>query len=104
LELAFATKALRHVCEKESRAVRELGATVAKNLRARLADLTAADTIADLPFQPLPLDGKSLELAMTLGNGYKLILAPNHAATPVLHNDALDWSRVTRIKLLRIES
>ncbi len=39
LELAFANKALRKLCENEARAKAELGAPVAEKLKRRLADL-----------------------------------------------------------------
>ena len=48
MELAFATKSLRQLCENEARAKRDLGETVAERLKRRLADLRAAECVKDL--------------------------------------------------------
>ncbi len=49
LELAFATKPLRELCESEAKAKQKLGAKIAAVLMHRLADLRAAYSIGDLP-------------------------------------------------------
>src|SRR5690242_7486082 len=48
VEIAFAKKSLRRLCESERAARRSLGATVAERLKRRLADLRAANCVKDL--------------------------------------------------------
>jgi hypothetical protein len=104
LELAFSTKALRAVCESEERAVRRLGVDCANVLKRRLADLRAAANASDLVAgNPRRAPGPKEELMLDLADGYAVILAVNHATVPRLDSGVIDWSSVSRIKLLRIE-
>jgi hypothetical protein len=100
LELAFATKAIRHVCESDLKAMRDLGIPVAARLRARVADLRAADTISDVPVATQPASDSTVEI--DLGDGFKMLVGANHPVPPVLKSGATDWSQIRRIKILRI--
>jgi hypothetical protein len=104
LELAFSTKALRAVCENEERAVRRLGVDCANALKRRLADLRAAANASDLIAGNLRrAPGSKEELMLDLADGYAVILAVNHATVPRVDSGVIDWSNVSRIRLLRIE-
>jgi hypothetical protein len=48
MQLTFSTQALREICEKEKTADRELGVGSASQLRRRIADILAADSLEDL--------------------------------------------------------
>ena len=105
VELAFATKSVRNLCESKVQADRHLGVAVAERLRRRLSDLRAATSVKDL------VAGKPRELArrpqslfaVQLGGGARLVFRSNHIVTPVLASGNADWSQVTRVKILRIE-
>jgi hypothetical protein len=106
LELAFDTKALRTVCESEADAKRELGLDVAETLKHRLADLHAATSVKDLAAgRPRELDGTGPHRAMAveLSHGHHIVFCANHPRTPMTASGDLDWSRVSRVKILRIE-
>ena len=104
MELAFSTKALRAVCESEERAVRELGVDLASILKRRLADLRAAGNATDLVAgNPRPAPHSKEELMLDLSDGLTVFLAANHAAIPRRRSGDIDWSNVSRLKLLRIE-
>ena len=104
MELAFSTQALRALCESEERAVRELGVDLASILKRRLADLRAASNATDLVAgTPRPALHSKDELMLDLADGLTVFLAANHAAIPRLRSGDIDWSRVSRVKLLRIE-
>ncbi len=104
MELAFSTKALRAVCESEERALRELGVDLASILKRRLADLRAAANATDLlAGNPRPAPHSKEELMLDLADGFNLFLTANHAAIPRLRSGDIDWSNVSRVKLLRIE-
>lgn len=105
MELAFSTKALRTLCENEAAATRELGATRAGRLRRRLADLRAAVSVSDLVVgNPRHTAGSKDSLEIDIGAGSRLVLCTNHAVIPRLASGDVDWSSVSRVKLLRIES
>ena len=104
MELAFSTKALRAVCENEERAVRELGAESANALKRRLGDLRAADNVTDLiAGNPRPASSSNEHLMLDLEEGSAIILSVNHTTVPRLRSGAIDWSNVSRVKVLRIE-
>ena len=102
LQLAFATKALRQLCEREAKATRQFGPDVAAKLKGRLADLRAASHVREL------VAGRPRELpehlfAIDLCDGYRIVFSPNHNVTPALKDGSVKWDEVRRIQLLRIE-
>lgn len=104
LELAFATKSLREVCESEVKASRNLGVRMAEKLKRRLADLRAASCVNDLVAgRPRKRGSRNRQMALNLYKSSKIIICANHNTTPVLESGNVDWSKVTRIKILRIE-
>ena len=95
MELAFAEKPLRDLCEHEAKAVKQFGMAVAAKLHARLSDLRAAETCADISAgRPRHLRG---EIHLQLSEGYVLVLAGNHAG-PLTE----DWKNFTRVKIVSI--
>jgi len=106
LEIAFAEKKLRRLCEREETARRSLGVEVAEKLKARLADMRAASCVTEL-VAGRPRQGASnrrKHLAVDLSGGCRLVVCANHRVVPKLSNGAVDWSKVNRVKVLDIES
>ena len=94
---------LRNVCESDQKAKQKLGRTVAEQLKRRVADLRAAATIEDLvAAPPHALDG-SANLALNLCDGWRVVFAANHTRVPTVGSGAIDWSAVSRIRIVRIE-
>jgi hypothetical protein len=106
LEFAFDSKALRTLCEDQTCATASLGDAVAHALRNRLADLRAATYAGDIPAgRPRPLDGSDRnDMAVDLCDGYRLVFAANHRKNPMTSSGEVDWQRVSRVKILRIEN
>ena len=105
LELAFDTKSLRDLCEKEEKARRELGPDVAQKLKHRLADLRAAESVKEL-VAGRPRETESVNpgcFVIDLADGSRLAFCANHRKAPLLTSGGVDWGRVSRIKILRIE-
>ncbi len=105
MELAFDSKSLRTICENEAQAKLELDSAVAEILKRRLADLRAATSVKDLVAgRPRIPDGSdSQHMVLDLCDGYRLVFKSNHTNRPITDADDIDWARVTRIKILRIE-
>lgn len=96
---------MRKLCESEDAANRQYGLEVARKLRARLADLLAAPNCDEIVTgNPLPTNGVSPKLAITLWKGYRMIFSVNHPQCPKRSNGNIDWSRVTRLRLVKIEN
>lgn len=106
VNLAFPTKKLRSICNCQTIAENEFGITVAKALRARLADLREVDTILELPAgRPSEVAAKPHNLySVQLGRGYRIVLSANHENLPLTKSGKIDWSKVTRAMILRIEA
>ncbi len=93
------------MCEKYAVAKRELGEETAAALIGRLADLCVAASIYELPAgrpRVVP-DASKPTVILDLPQGYQLSICANHPKSPVTENGELDWTRVSRIKILGIE-
>lgn len=105
MEIAFESKQLREICERESKAKREFGNKVAEGLKRRLADLRAADSMADVAAgnaREVTADAGPV-MVIDLCDGYAIIFHANHLKNPLNDSGAVDWSCVSRIKVLRVE-
>lgn len=101
LELGFETEALRDICERDKFARKRLGAKVADALRRRLSDFQSIDSFDDLPFaKPRKRSGQCV---FQLPEGWQLVVTAGHAENPTLPSGRIDWSRVSRLKILKIE-
>lgn len=107
MELAFENTAIRNICEDEKEAERELGPSVSKFLQHRLADFNAAMNINDILVGNPRICEYSLhdqkEMVIDLHNDYRLIFSANHPQNPLDDIGRVDWTKVRRIKILRIE-
>jgi hypothetical protein len=105
LTLAFDSESLRLLCEDEDIAIVRLGADVSSKLHARLADLSAAKEINELLAGKPAINEDNLnEYKIELSNVWRLIFCSNHVKPPLDKKDNIDWSHVTRIKILRIQN
>lgn len=95
---------MRSVCENEASARTALAPKVAETLKHRLADLLAATSVVDLvagaPYQID--DGESQQMAVNLGEGFRIIFCANHTKNPISDSGVIDWKSVRRIKILEI--
>ena len=76
----------------------------ADGLRRRLADLRAAVSIDDLVASPPTKLADPNELAIPVSVGLRLVLRCNHLKPPMLSSNAVDWSSVDRVKIIKVES
>jgi toxin HigB-1 len=104
LVLAFDSMSLRAVCEDAAQANTELGPAVAEALRHRLADLRAATSPADLiAGSPRVLHVGAYEyMSVNLTEGFRMVFAPNHVKNPRDAANGIDWTKVSRIKIIEI--
>jgi hypothetical protein len=101
LELAFETKALRDICESKATAKERLGAKVADALKRRLSDFQSIDTFDELPFTKPRKNSNNV--SFNLPEGWRLIVTGGHGENPRLPDGKTDWTKVTRLKIVRIE-
>jgi hypothetical protein len=101
LQLAFDTKHLRNLCESSADAITELGQDLARDLMQRLADLDSAVTIKDILLGQ-PRVSETGDLVIDLMRGYRLQCRANHPNNPKITTGAIDWNKVSRIKIVGI--
>lgn len=104
LEIAFETKALRDICEREASAKAKFDAPIAEYLQRRLADMRAAATVIELPAgRPHEVTESGIQaMAVELGDDFRLIFCANHLRQPTTEVGGVDWADVSRIRILRI--
>ena len=104
MELAFASKYLRCLCEHIDFAGQSLPPAVAKALRHRLADIRAATNIHDLlAGKPRLVDRDDTQhLVIDLTNSHNMTLIPNHTRNPLTSQGTINWQRVIRLQLVHI--
>jgi hypothetical protein len=106
VNLAFHTLALRDICLSQTTAEAKYGYRVARQLRARLTDLRAADAVLGIPPVGCPreIPGKPHnKYAIDLADGYQLVFRANHSNVPVKKSGQVDWALVTRVMIVAIE-
>lgn len=102
--ICFNNKALEDLCSNPSTMARRLGEASAKKLRARLADLSAATSVADLVAgKPHPLKGdRSGQFAVSLAGGQRLVFASSDDPPPVDEHGNVSWRAVRSVRIIFI--
>lgn len=102
MEIAFESLALRAVCESGKKAEECFGGELAVALQGRLADLSAAQSLADLPWPVATRAGEPELMFLTLGDSNQLVFTPNHPTAQTNPEGLVDKSRVTRLRILEV--
>jgi len=104
MEFEFGNNHLQKLCEKENYAIKEIGISCARKLKARISDIQAATKVSELNVgDPHPLSGdRKGQYSISLGGGKCLMFVPTNRPTPLIGKDKIDWSRVTQIKIIEI--
>ncbi len=110
MEIAFKTRKLGKELST-AKGLAGLGAVRAKRVRARPAELRAANTLLDLwpPYSPpgrcheLSSGSRSAQLSVDLDHPYRLIFVPDYNPIPTKPEGGLDRICVKRVKILGVE-
>jgi hypothetical protein len=103
MEIAFADRTLRAVCEDGAVAELDPDADISDLLRDRLADLRAADSVLDCPgLEILIVQDPEPAVQITLARGFALLAKPNHRQPPRAQDGSVDWRRVRRIQITEV--
>jgi hypothetical protein len=106
MDLSFGTEHLRSLCESRRRARRLLGSEAAALLAQLLTDMTACANVAELvdllEGQLMSTDQEQWRVAVTAD--CSMVFSCGHVTVPRTTAGAIDWVRVSRVKILRIEA
>lgn len=105
MEIAFRTKTLRGVCLNGDAMDERYGPERAALLRRCLADLRAAATLGEVPLLAREAGGDTFgsEVSLGLGKGVRISVRAGHKKPPRLPGGAIDWSRVERVLIERVD-
>ena len=106
MQISFPKRRLQRTCESHRALQKEHGASCAKKISARLADLEAAGSLEVLRYLPggcHELDGNlDGHLALNLPDGKRLIFKPSAEPAPTKEDGGLDWTAVDAVEVLEI--
>ena len=101
MKIAFRTRQVRKICEKQLIAEGSLGIVTASYLRARLEDINSAKCLSDL-VAGTPQELENGVIQVSIGKKHYLKIKSNHTKPPLRKNKKLNWDKVKRIQILEI--
>ncbi len=107
MEVVFRSSKLQRLCCSEKQCNRKWGPENGRLIRRRLADLNAAENLADLWKLPQTrlhaLKGdRDGQFAVDIKHPYRLIFRPAHDPVPRKDDGDIDVSRVTKIEITEV--
>ncbi len=104
LDIQFKNRKLEKLCLNSKEADKTLGPNSGKKLRTRLAEIEAANCVAELlTGRPHPLTGSRVgEFAVDLAGGCRLVFEPCDDPIPEKEDGGIDWKEVKDIRVIFI--
>lgn len=106
MEISFASRKLKKLCESEQELRKAYGSDCAKKLMRRLTELRAATTLEDmrnLPGRIHELRGdRHGQLAIDLSDGRRLVIAPRDGWPAEKEAGAHVWATIDAVHVLEI--
>jgi proteic killer suppression protein len=108
LEISFSNQKLAKLLNRATDVLRTYGPDNGKRILTRLTQIAAAETLADLSTLPQTRVHEHKadhdeQISVDVKHPYRLMLIPDHSETPRKPDGGLDWAKITRVKILRIE-
>jgi len=100
VDISFATRALRSLCEDPSAS--SLQRATVEALRARIADVRAADSAADLLVSVVFDSSSTPGLIIKLSDACAIVCEVGHSQVPLDGQGSVAWERVRRIKVMSV--
>jgi proteic killer suppression protein len=105
--VSYHTNKLRKVCNEEKAGIKAMGAECARKLRQRLAELAAAEALADISHLPPSrcheLTNRGGVFSVDLQHPYRLLLIPANEPVPRKPDGGLDLNQITAVEITGIE-
>lgn len=107
MRVFFRTQKLRKVCSNEREMQRGLGQRMAQRLKQRMAELNAADVLADISHLPPPrlheLKNQDGVFSVDLAHPYRLLLIPANEPIPRKEDGGIETKQVNEVEIIDIE-
>ena len=106
MEVSFSTRSMQKRCSEE-KAMQKHWGKIARKLKQRLMELSAATTLQDIrrtpPARCHELKGnRKGQLSVDLEHPYRLIFKPDHSPLPKRTDGGLDWDGVTKVIVIEV--
>ena len=104
MEITYANRELKKLCNKSNYAIRKLGDEGARKLQSRLSDIESAHDVTELiAGSPHPLKGdREGDFSLRLHRAHRLVFRPEHDPIPRLEDRGIDWQNVTAVQIVEI--
>ena len=108
MDISFKSKKLEKNLSDKKALIRRYGAEQAKKIEQRLVELQAAENLDILRTLPQAraheLSGnRAGQISLDIKNPYRLLTIPDYEDPPRKADGGLDWKKVTKIKILKVE-
>lgn len=103
MEIKFLNEKVRRYCLEKRACIKMFGSQLFKRLKARLADISAARSVTELPYgnPHRLLRDREGQYSIKLYKGYRLVFKPTYPDKVTINGD-IDWSLVDSITILEI--
>lgn len=104
----FRSRKLQKICSQQREMQKQWGQGMARKLQQRLAELAAAETLADISHLPPPrcheLSGnRAGQFSVDLEHPYRMLFVPADEPIPLRGDGGIDLARVREIEIVEIE-
>lgn len=108
MDIIYSSNKLRKTFTRPDRLIRKYGPRQATQIKQRLYELDNVETLAKMHDYPSArcheLKGnRAGQLSLDLRHPYRLIIEPANDPIPRKDHGGLDWSQVTRVRILGVE-
>lgn len=105
MEITYATKEIRRLCEEEKHQLRQLGKERSRRLKNRLNELRAKGNVSELQLgRPHELtEDRAGQYSVDLDGPRRLLFESTELPPPALPAGGIDWQQVKSIRILGIE-
>jgi proteic killer suppression protein len=108
MEISYSNKKLAKLLNSQKEVLRAYGPDNGKRILTRLTNIAASETLADLATLPQTRvhehkANNDEEISVDVKHPYRLMLVSDHSETPRKPDGGLDWAKITRVKILRID-
>ncbi len=108
MDIVFKNKKLEKLLSDEKSIIRKWGPDQAKKIKQRIFELIAAknlETLRTLPqMRAHELSGnRAGQISLDIKHPYRLLITPDYENPPRKGDGGLDWKKITRIKVLKVE-
>lgn len=107
MDIFFRTRKLQRICSNEQEMRQRLDKKMVQRLRQRMAELKAADVLADISHLPPPrlheLTNRNGVFSVDLEYPYRLLLIPANDPIPRREDGGIDIELVSEVEIIDIE-